>query len=402
VAATVAIMAPMSDRSSAAPASRPRVVLLRGHSANPWDLRPWGLLADRYDITCLVTPSNEFDTAGLPVPVAEIGSRRDRMPPGRVGRALAYAAGDRYADLDEALAGVDIVHGADLATWFSAQAAQLRPRLGFRLALTIWETIPMLDAFRWPRERGYRTRALDAADMMVAASERARRALWLEGVADERIRVAYPGIDTNRFAARAPVVAPGGGGRAPGRHLILSPGRLVWEKGHQDVIRAVAALRRGLLGTVHDVALLVVGSGPEEKKLRRHAAELGLGDAIEFRTSVAYDEMPAVYHRASAMVLASLPRKGWEEQFGMVLAEGLASGTSIVAARSGAIPEVVGGDAQLVEPGDWYAIAQALEDGPLRRPPAQRVAHDPKRVARYSTAAAAERLDSVYRELLAR
>ncbi len=138
---------------------------------------------------------------------------------------------------------------------------------------------------------------------------------------------------------------------------MLSPGRLVWEKGHQDVIRAVVALNRGLLGPSPPVRLLIAGSGPDEKRLRRHARELGGDGDIEFRRSVPYDEMPALYRQASAMVLASLPRRGWEEQFGMVLAEALASGTSILAARSGAIPEVVGQDATLFDPGDWFALA---------------------------------------------
>src|SRR6185436_2376715 len=50
----------------------------------------------------------------------------------------------------------------------------------------------------------------------------------------------------------APAPAP-----APAKHRILSAGRLVWEKGHQDVLRAFAALRRVLAGTGHiDVELL--------------------------------------------------------------------------------------------------------------------------------------------------
>jgi glycosyltransferase involved in cell wall biosynthesis len=146
--------------------------------------------------------------------------------------------------------------------------------------------------------------------------------------------------------------------------------------------------------------LLIVGSGPEEKRLRRHARELGAEGEIEFRTSVPYDEMPGLYRRASAMVLASLPRRGWEEQFGMVLAEALASGTSILAARSGAIPEVVGQDATLFDPGDWFGLAEGLRDGPLTRAPALRVSHDPDRVALFSVGAAADRLAGAYRRLL--
>ena len=47
-------------------------------------------------------------------------------------------------------------------------------------------------------------------------------------------------------------------------------------------------------------------------------------------------------------------------------------------------------------------IAEALASGPLARPPGQRVRYEEERVERYSTAAAAERLDAVYRELLGR
>jgi glycosyltransferase involved in cell wall biosynthesis len=373
----------------------PRVVLLRGHNVNPWDLRPWELLGDRFDITCLLTGANEFNTTGLSVPAHRVTALRDRLPPGRLGRAMAYAAGDRYEHLEDLLRDADIVHSAELHTWFSAQAAGLRDRLGFRLALTVWETIPALAAYRWPRERRYRQRVLASADLLLPASERARRALLLEGVPSERLVTCYPGIDPRRFSAAA------GGSSPPAEHLILSPGRLVWEKGHQDVIRALAALERGLAGrAAPPVRLLIVGAGPEEKRLRRHAAELGLADRVEFRASVPYDEMPALYRQASAMVLASLPRPGWEEQFGMVLAEAMASGTAILAARSGAIPEVVGQDAVMFDPGDWFRLAQALQRTALGRAPGERVRHDPERVALFSVEAAAERLAAAYERLL--
>jgi glycosyltransferase involved in cell wall biosynthesis len=374
---------------------RPKVVLLRGHHVNEWDLQRWELLADRFDVTCLVTRSNEFDTRGLAVPVQPVRTRRDRLPPGRLGRGLAYAIGDRYEELERLLAGADIVHGSELHTWFSAQAAGLRERLGFRLVLTAWETIPAMKAFAWGHEDRYRRQVIEQLDLALPMTERCRRALLLDGVESSRIQLCYPGVDVERFGVTA-------GGGEPGReHVILSPGRLVWEKGHQDVIRAIAALTRGLLGPAPSVRLVIVGAGPEEKRLRRHAAELGIDARVEFRPSVPYGAMPELYRQASAMVLASLPRPGWEEQFGMVLVEALASGTAILASRSGAIPEVAGDDATLFDPGDWFALAGALLEGPLGRSPAERVSHNPDRVALFSNEAAAERLANAYQTVLA-
>ena len=374
-------------------------MLLRGYSANPWDLRPWEMLADRFDVRVLVTPSNEYESGRLPVTAEQARALRDRLPSGRAARAAAYALGDRYSDLHEHLSGADIVHAAELHTWFSAQAAALRSRVGFRLVLTVWETIPFLNAYRWPRERRYRQATVPVADLLLPTTERARRTLLLEGVDPARLDVCPPGIDTTRFTA-ADEPAGSATAVAGDDHLILSPGRLVWEKGHQDVIRAVAALRRGLFGDCPPVRLLIVGSGPEEKRLRRHAAELGLGDAVQFRATVPYDEMPALYRAASGMVLASLPRRGWEEQFGMVLAEAMASGTPVAAARSGAIAEVVSPQSDLFEPGDWFDLARLLRDGPLSRPSAQRVVHDSERVERFSLPAAAQRIGRAYDRVL--
>jgi glycosyltransferase involved in cell wall biosynthesis len=202
-------------------------------------------------------------------------------------------------------------------------------------------------------------------------------------------------------------------GAAPTEHRLLSAGRLVWEKGHHDVLRAVAALRRGLL---HGVAVppprvRVVGSGPEEERLRAHAAELGIGDLVEVRTSVPYDEMPAVFADASCLVLASLASAGcmlltgpphcfWEEQFGLVLAEGMAAGLPIVTSGSGAIREVAGDAGTYFTPGDWRELARVLAEGPLSRPPGERVEGDPQLIERYSTGAYAARLAAAYERLL--
>lgn len=381
---------------SASP-TRPRVVLLRGHHANVWDLAPWGLLQDEFDVSVLVTGSNVHQVEGLAIPAVSVRTPRDVLPGGRLAGGAAYAAGERYLDLRRHLADADIVHGAEIGTWHSAQAARLKERLEYALVLTVWETIAWRDTYRWPRERGYRRAVLPTADRYLAATERARAGLLLEGVEADRIDVCPPGIDVAHFEAAATGAAPG-----DGVHRILSAGRLVWEKGHQDVLRAFAALRQGLFAPPRtDVALEVVGSGPEEAKLKRYAEDLGIADAVSFIATVPYERMPERYAAASCLVLASLPVRAWEEQFGMVLVEAMASGTPIVACATGAIPEVLGDGGTLVGAGDWIGLARALADGPLARPaPAPRVPVDRTRVEPYSTERAAERYRAVYRRVL--
>jgi glycosyltransferase involved in cell wall biosynthesis len=388
-------------------ADRVRVLLLRGQFTNPWDLRAWGELPERFDVACLVNRKSLFPTDDIPLEQVPVRTLRDLLPRGTLGDVVATLARDRYLGIDEHLARAEVVHASELSFWFAAEAARRKARFGYKLVLTAWETLPLRDAYRNRHVRAYREQTLAAADLFLATTERARQALLLEGADPERVAVCYPGIDIARFRAAA---RP----EPPSEHVLVSPGRLVWEKGHQDVIRAVAALRHGVVspsaGSVP--RLLIVGRGPEEKRLRNHAAELGIGDLVDFR-SVPYDEMPRVYAEASCMVLASLPsasgglyfgdtpRCFWEEQFGLVFAEAIAAGLPIITTTSGAIPEVVGDSGTFFAPGDWIGLAHRLAEGPLLRPPGERVEHPPERVRLYSTEAMAERLAAAYDRVLA-
>ena len=374
--------------------SRPRVVLLRGQLANPWDLQPWEKLTDRFDVSVVVTGSNLYGLSPLDLPIVHVRALSDSLPRGRLRDFWAGAPFNRYVGLESKLAGTAIVHTAELGAWFTAEAARGKQEHGYKLVLTVWETIPFINAYRRRVTRANRRRAAAAGDLFLASTQRARNTLLLEGVPKSRIEVAPPGIAIERFRAAALSSTP-----VP-EHVIVSPGRLVWEKGHQDVLRAVAALHKGLVGTVARPRLLIVGVGPEEGRLRKHARELGIADVVEFRSSVSYDEMPSVYASASCMVLASLPTRSWEEQFGMVLVEAMAAGLSIVTTESGAIPEVAGDSSRYFPPGDWLALARELAEGPLARPPGDRISHPEERLARYSSDAAAARLARTYDRLL--
>jgi glycosyltransferase involved in cell wall biosynthesis len=387
----------------------PRVLIVRGHQATPWELAPWRELPPRFDVAFLLTRSNRFSTPeGLER--VRVRALRDLLPGGVLGDAGAALLGDRYLGAADSFASVDVVHAEELSYWFAAEAAARKRRHGFKLVQTVWETLPLMSAYRNRHAREYRELVLAETDLFLPATDRAADALRLEGVEDRRILVCPPGIDVDRFASAHAAVAPT-------EHVIVSPGRLVWEKGHHDALRALAALHRGIVtladGSIAKPRLLIVGSGPDGRRLREHAAELGLAAVVEI-ASVPYERMPSVFAGASAMVLASqasasaafhpfdVPRAFWEEQFGLVLAEAMASGLSIVTTTTGAIPEVLAGTpVDLVTPGDWMGIARALAAGPLSRAPGARVAHSGELMHRYSIGAAAERLAGAYDRVLA-
>lgn len=110
--------------------------------------------------------------------------------------------------------------------------------------------------------------------------------------------------------------------------MVLSVGNLVELKGHHLAIEAVAAMP--------DAKLVVIGSGPEERRLRALAVNLGAEARVQFVGVVPQEELRRYYSAADVLVLAS-SREGWPN----VLLEAMACGTPVVATRVWGIPDIV-------------------------------------------------------------
>jgi len=139
--------------------------------------------------------------------------------------------------------------------------------------------------------------------------------------------------------------------------VLLSVARFYRRKGLDLLIRAWAALRPRIgAGT-----LVLVGSGPEEARLRRMARELGIQAHIRFAGSIAHrGELKGWYDAADIFVLPSR-----HETFGLVFLEAGLHGLPVVALDTAAVPEVVrdGETGVLIEAGEDEAVVEGLHAG---------------------------------------
>jgi glycosyltransferase involved in cell wall biosynthesis len=149
--------------------------------------------------------------------------------------------------------------------------------------------------------------------------------------------------------------------RIPGPRLLFV-GRLVYYKGLRVLLQAAREWR----GTI-----VIVGEGPLEAELRRLAANLGLGDRVQFAGRVEDEQLPAYYQACDAFVLPSLVRT---EAFGVVQVEAMAAGVPVVSTRlPTGVPWVNqdGVTGFVVPPNDSAALGVALQrlagDEALRR-----------------------------------
>jgi glycosyltransferase involved in cell wall biosynthesis len=203
---------------------------------------------------------------------------------------------------------------------------------------------------------------LDRVDLIVTSSPQMVESSPFLAPRAGKCRVVPFGLPADRQRAAPTVSVRAAQLRAAhdGRRLVLFVGRLVYYKGVDVLVRAMAGL---------DADLVLIGRGPLEDRLRREAA--AAGTRATFLRPQADAELIAWYHAADVLCLPSVARS---EAFGLVQIEAHAAGTPVV---STSLPTGVrfanpdGVTGLLVPPGDAGALREALArllgDDELRR-----------------------------------
>jgi glycosyltransferase involved in cell wall biosynthesis len=189
------------------------------------------------------------------------------------------------------------------------------------------------------------------ADRVIVTSDHSRNvAVSAYDLDPARVRVVPEGIDVDAWSAI------GGGDRPSGAPpVIVSIARQYRRKNTAGLLRAMP----GVLDRIPGVRLRIVGDGPELPRLESLASALGLDDgSVVFTGSLGGRE--AVQRELAEADVFCLPSR--QEGFGIVLLEAMAAGLPIVAADSGATPEVAPHDevALLVPPDDAVGLEEAL------------------------------------------
>lgn len=137
--------------------------------------------------------------------------------------------------------------------------------------------------------------------------------------------------------------------------IIGAVSRLRYEKGIDLLITAFGQIA----SQVPQLYLLIVGTGPDEEKLRKMTGETGFSSRIIFCGGVGWE---AAMRQMALMDLVVVPSRF--EGFGLTAAEALAMGKPVITTNVGGLPEVIdyGKQGILVDPEKPEAIASILID----------------------------------------
>lgn len=137
-------------------------------------------------------------------------------------------------------------------------------------------------------------------------------------------------------------------GIPPGRHILLSVGRLEPEKGFDRLLDAFANIKHD------DLTLVIVGDGILREGLEEKAKILGIEKHVHFAGAVPHDELWEYYTDCDMFVLLSR-----SEALGLVVWEAMYTGLPVIGSRAEGIIESIGKNNErgfLWDEADGYSI----------------------------------------------
>jgi len=282
-------------------------------------------------------------SVGSPTPPEAVHrhlTSRYRQPTTRFIEAGAMAW---LRDLDRAPTDVDWVSSLEPFSLTTGQAARFARRNKLHLAVLMWHNFRETPLYRLP---GYRNAWLQSrdADFFLCLIDASRRHILEMGVEPERVDCVLPGIDTTLFTppetpVEEPVVA------------FISPLRN--NKGLDRVLLAFDQVKR----SVPEARLVIAGSGEDEAMAA--AAAVRDPEHVSYLGMLDQAAVADLMRRCAVFVTAPRATRMWNEQFGLVYLEAMASGMVVVTTASGTNDEAVKEPNKRV-PDDIDAIAGAI------------------------------------------
>lgn len=142
-------------------------------------------------------------------------------------------------------------------------------------------------------------------------------------------------------------------GKDDGQIRFLYVGELIPRKGVDLLIRAFAKVHTNMPGSL----LTLVGKGVDKNALEKLAQDLGCGNAVIFRGSIPYEQVPAEMIQHDVFVLPTRL-----DVFGLVVAEAMSCGLPVICSLyAGAADDLVKDNGFIVDPEDAAGFASAME-----------------------------------------
>lgn len=345
-----------------------KIAIIRGPSWTPWEQQSFEPLCNTDQLTAFVSASYPHPTSSKSKILRRELPSSDRwaVPAGPALQRLWNGFTSRVAGFSHSLKGLvgaldgfDILHSLETYSTISYQAMKAKERYGSKLVLTVWETLAHRGQSH-PLRKIRKRRVMECADAFIAVTTRTAAMLETEGADPEKIHVIPMGLDLDKFQQAVPdAELRQSWGAGPEDWVILCIARMVPEKGPFDLLNAIQRLIQ--LSGSSRIRLVWAGDGPLRRPMEQWVKQRSLSSCITFPGAYPYERVPTLLASAQCFVLPSVPFDFWEEQFGYVLIEAMATGIPVVTTRCGAIPLVVGDAARLVSPGDVDALATELQ-----------------------------------------
>jgi glycosyltransferase involved in cell wall biosynthesis len=190
------------------------------------------------------------------------------------------------------------------------------------------------------------------ADAVICVSAEIREKILAAGYAKEALAIPngidLPDAPTDKDELKKQLGIP------ENCFCVLAVGRLAAVKNYATLLRGFSLLRKDCV----DPRLIILGEGCEREKLKRLAAELGLGNSVIFAGEVPFEKVKSYLGATDVFAISSL-REGRSN----ALLEAIAAGLPVVASDADGVGAIVraAGCGELFPVGDAQACGKALQ-----------------------------------------